>query len=269
MPRLIAAFVALLLALSASPAAASALSDGGGVLKDERFTELGPIVEAAGAAGLRTFDGIAVVEERIDRTSEVLDTYRIRIDVAARTVADANQIIAEQVAGVDELRNEYTAVIDGLDERDRKRLESEADARSGTSAMIRKVASSDWVCPVDGEMEFRDSWGEPRSNGRKHDGVDIVAQSRTPLLAPEAGMVTFRWDMIGGRSFDLVTADGDYYFGTHLRSYGSDGEVEAGEVIGYVGRTGNAVGSHLHFEYHPGGKGNSVNPFFLIDTHCR
>ena len=89
MPRLIAAFVALLLALSASPAAASALPDGGGVLKDERFTELGPIVEAAGAAGLRTFDGIAVVEERIDRTGEVLDTYRIRIDVAARTVADA------------------------------------------------------------------------------------------------------------------------------------------------------------------------------------
>ena len=229
MPRLIAAFVALLLALSASPAAASALSDGGGVLKDERFTELGPIVEAAGAAGLRTFAGIAVVEERIDRTGEVLATY----------------------------------------ERDREPLESEADARSGTSAMIRKVASSDWVCPVDGEMEFRDSWGEPRSNGRKHDGVDIVAQSRTPLLAPEAGMVTFRWDMIGGRSFDLVTADGDYYFGTHLRSYGTEGDVDAGEVIGYVGRTGNAVGSHLHFEYHPGGKGNSVNPFFLIDTHCR
>ena len=183
MSRLVVAFVALLLALSASPAAASALPDGGGVLKDERFTELGPIVEAAGAAGLRTFDGIAVVEERIDRTGEVLDTYRIRIDVAACTVADANQIIAEQVAGVDELRNEYTAVIDGLDERDRKRLESEADARSGTSAMIRKVASSDWVCPVDGEMEFRDSWGEPRSNGRKHDGVDIVVASGTKALA--------------------------------------------------------------------------------------
>lgn len=269
MPRLIVAFAALLFALTTSPAAASALPDGGELPADERFADLRPIVEAAGAAGLRSFDGIAVVEERITRTSEVLDAYRLRLDVAARTVIDANQIIAEQVAGVDELRNEYAAVIDGLGERDRKRLESEADARSGTSAMIRKVASSDWVCPVDGEMEFRDSWGEPRSGGRKHDGVDIVARSRTPLLAPEAGTVTFRWDVIGGRSFELVTPDGDYYFGTHLRSYGTKGEVEAGEVIGYVGRTGNAVGSHLHFEYHPGGRGNSVNPFFLVDTHCR
>ncbi|HJN40107.1 MAG TPA: M23 family metallopeptidase, partial [Chloroflexota bacterium] len=205
----------------------------------------------------------------IASATDVLDGYRIRVAVAARTVAAANQIVAEQVAGADELRDEYAAVIDGLDDRDRERLESEADARSGTSVMIRKAASSDWVCPVDGEMEFSDSWGEPRSGGRKHDGIDIVARSRTPVLAPEAGTVSFRWDSIGGRSFYLVAADGDFYFGTHLRSYGTEGEVEAGEVIGYVGRTGNAVGSHLHFEYHPGGKGNSVNPFFLIDTHCR
>ncbi len=261
MPRLTAAFFALLFALTASPAAAANISGGA------EATQSSPI--AAGAVGHSAFDGISIVEARIARTSDVLDGYRIRVGVAARTVADANRIVAEQVAGADELRDEYAAVIEGLDDSDRSRLESEADARSGTSAMIRKVASSDWVCPVDGEMEFRDTWGEPRSGGRTHDGVDIMARSRTPLLAPEAGTVTFRWDSIGGKSFDLIAADGDYYFGTHLRSFGTEGEVEAGEVIGYVGRTGNAVGNHLHFEYHPGGKGNSVNPFYLIDTHCR
>jgi murein DD-endopeptidase MepM/ murein hydrolase activator NlpD len=261
MPRFTAVFVALLLALSASPAAASAISGGSDSTQ--------PNPAAAGVVGHSAFNGLSIVEAHIASATEVLDGYRIRVAVAARTVAAANQIVAEQVAGADELRDEYAAVVDGLDDRDRERLESEADARSGTSAMIRKAASSDWVCPVDGEMEFRDSWGEPRSGGRTHDGIDIVARSRTPLLAPEAGTVSFRWDSIGGRSFDLVAADGDFYFGTHLRSYGTEGEVEAGEVIGYVGRTGNAVGSHLHFEYHPGGKGNSVNPFFLIDTHCR
>lgn len=252
MPRLTAASVALLLAFAAVPAVAGA---------------------APGAPARGTLqsvaDGLTIVEDRIAATSQVLAAYRLRVDTAAEAVAEANLLVAEQVAGADELRDEYAAVLAGLDERDRDRLEDEADARRGTSTMIRKVADDDWVCPVDGEMSYRDSWGEPRSGGRKHDGIDIVARSRTPVVAPEAGTVTFRWDTIGGRSFDLVTADGDYYFGTHLRSYGTEGEVEAGEVIGYVGRTGNAAGYHLHFEYHPGGKGNSINPFFLVDAHCR
>ena len=185
-------------------------------------------------------------------------------------MAAANQIVAEQVAGADELRDEYAAVIDGLDDRDRERLESEADARSGTS---------------DDDPQGRlVRLGLP---GRRRDGVQRLL-GRTPLRWPHARRHRHRGPLahtaprsrsrhgllpLGlhrrSRSFYLVTADGDFYFGTHLRSYGTEGEVEAGEVIGYMGRTGNAVGSHLHFEYHPGGKGNSVNPFFLIDTHCR
>ena len=214
-------------------------------------------------------EGVATVEIRITKTSELFGGYKNRIDETVRPIAEANQLLAEQLNNAAGVRHEHEKVLAGLDARDRSRLEDEEEVRRSTSNMIRKIASSHWVCPVDGEMQFRDSWGEPRSGGRVHDGVDIVARSRTPVLAPEAGIVKFRWDLIGGRSFDLFTWDGDYYFGTHLRSYGTGGLVEAGEVIGYVGQTGNARGYHLHFEYHPGGKGNSVNPYFLVHTHCR
>jgi murein DD-endopeptidase MepM/ murein hydrolase activator NlpD len=98
--------------------------------------------------------------------------------------------------------------------------------------------------------------------------VDLVGKRHDPILAPVAGAVSYRWDSVGGRSFDLVAADGDYYYGAHLSAYGREGEVEAGDVIGYMGDSGNAQGVHLHFEYHPGGAQNAVNPYPLTDAHC-
>ncbi|MCP4224551.1 MAG: M23 family metallopeptidase, partial [Actinomycetia bacterium] len=69
----------------------------------------------------------------------------------------------------------------------------------------------------------------------------------------------------GGRSYRLYGDDGNYFYGTHMSAYGKEGQVNAGEVIGYVGDSGNASGiPHLHFEIHPGGRGDPINPF--IDT---
>jgi murein DD-endopeptidase MepM/ murein hydrolase activator NlpD len=119
------------------------------------------------------------------------------------------------------------------------------------------------TCPIKGPHQFIDSWGFARSGGRRHKGVDLLAKTGTPIVAPVDGVVSYRSNSVGGRSFHLTDEFGNYYYGTHMSGYGDvDGEVRAGQVIGYVGDDGNAAGiPHLHFEIHPGGRSNPINPF--------
>ncbi len=147
------------------------------------------------------------------------------------------------------------------------------------TARIESVSESVWAqslgykqgaylrtCPLDGPHSFIDSWGFARSGGRRHKGVDMIANRGVPIVAPVTGTVSFRSNRVGGRSFHLFDDKGNYFYGTHLSAYGDvEGEVRAGQIIGYVGDDGNAAGiPHLHFEIHAGGRGNQINPF--IDT---
>ena len=121
-------------------------------------------------------------------------------------------------------------------------------------------------------MCIRDStWGAVRSGGRTHQGVDILASSGTALFAVQTGTITRkRADSSGslaGNALWLTAPDGTYFFYAHLSGF-ADGIVEgsavnAGDVIGYVGATGNASIPHLHFEIHPGG-GAAVNPYPFV-----
>ena len=101
----------------------------------------------------------------------------------------------------------------------------------------------------------------PRSGGRSHEGVDMLGSMGTPLVAVVSGSVLFKQTPLGGNSVWLSGSDGNRYFYAHLRGFaGSSRSVSQGEVIGYMGATGNANGTvHLHFEVHPGG-GASVDP---------
>ncbi len=118
----------------------------------------------------------------------------------------------------------------------------------------------DMVCPI-AASAYGDTWGAPRSGGRRHQGVDMLASTGTELYAATGGSVRFSTNSLGGNAVWLTGNNGNAYYYAHLDSYVGDSRgVSAGELIGYVGDTGNARGTpHLHFEVHPGG-GPAVNP---------
>jgi len=117
-----------------------------------------------------------------------------------------------------------------------------------------------FLFPVEGPTRFVDSFGDVRMSGTAeqhwHEGCDVMAQAGTPLIAVEDGVLTKYGggDPLGGRSLVLTGASGYWYYYAHLRGFVptlKQGDVViAGEVIGYVGSTGDAVASHLHFEVH-------------------
>lgn len=135
-------------------------------------------------------------------------------------------------------------------------------------------SSGGQVCPVNGAVSFTDTWGAPRSGGRTHQGVDMIAARGTPLVAIEAGTVSrISTSSLGGLTLWIAGSSGDSFYYAHLDGYAaglSTGQsVSAGTLVGYVGNTGNAQYTvpHLHFEWHPGG-GSAVNPYPLVAGLC-
>jgi murein DD-endopeptidase MepM/ murein hydrolase activator NlpD len=116
---------------------------------------------------------------------------------------------------------------------------------------------------------FSDTIGAPRSGGRAHQGVDMMAGYGTPVYAVVSGSASHTSSGLGGNQIWLAGSDGNKYFYAHLQAYvGGGGAVNAGDMIGKVGDTGNAKGTpHLHFEIHPGG-GAAVDPYPTVRAHC-
>ncbi|MBM2823103.1 MAG: family metallopeptidase [Thermoleophilia bacterium] len=116
-----------------------------------------------------------------------------------------------------------------------------------------------YVFPVYGTASFGDSFGGPRPNvpGGWHHGEDIFAPAGTPLLAVAEGTLhTIGFNKLGGYRLWLRDTAGNEFYYAHLSAYSplavEGRRVEAGDVIGFVGDTGDAGGTpHLHFEIHP------------------
>ncbi|WP_164073940.1 M23 family metallopeptidase [Stenotrophomonas maltophilia] len=138
------------------------------------------------------------------------------------------------------------------------------------------------LLPVQGiqASQLRDTFTDARSEGRVHDAIDIMADAGTPVLAVADGTVEKLFDSErGGLTIYQFEPSGRWcYYYAHLQRY-ADGLAEKqvikrGEVIGYVGSTGNASADapHLHFEVHVLGpekqwwKGESINPYPLLQA---
>ena len=131
------------------------------------------------------------------------------------------------------------------------------------------------VFPVQGPHSYVDSFGWPRSGGRTHKGCDIMAARWTPTVACANGIITSVDridDGLGGITLHLRGSNGAVYYYAHLAGIASGISagtwVSAGQVIGYVGNTGNAAGGacHLHFEIRPNGS-TAVNPYATLRAY--
>jgi LysM repeat protein len=127
-----------------------------------------------------------------------------------------------------------------------------------------------WICPVQGKHNFTDTWGAPREGGMRHLGTDVFAARGTPVVAPVSGTLRLVQGAIGGNAFYIDGDDGNTYYGAHLDAYrAAPGRIDAGNLVGIVGNTGDArtTPTHLHFELKPGG-GPSVDSYYTLKKWC-
>src|SRR6266513_2496526 len=123
-----------------------------------------------------------------------------------------------------------------------------------------ELTAGPYVFPVYGPHDFGDSFGAFRGDvpGNWHHGDDIFAPLGAPVLACADGTVfSVGWNDVGGNRIWLRDGQGNEFYYAHLSAYSpaarNGNHVKAGEVIGFVGNTGDAEGTpyHLHFEVHP------------------
>lgn len=125
-----------------------------------------------------------------------------------------------------------------------------------------KLTAGGYVFPVYGPSSFVDTFGGPRSDvsGGWHHGADIFAPLGAPILSVASGTVfSVGWNKIGGNRLWLRDGQGNLFYYAHLSAFTplavNGSKVNAGDVLGFVGNTGDAQGTptHLHFEIHPVG----------------
>ncbi|HEY0514266.1 MAG TPA: M23 family metallopeptidase [Thermoanaerobaculia bacterium] len=125
--------------------------------------------------------------------------------------------------------------------------------------------------PVDGvtAAKLQNTWGFARDGGRHHKGIDIFAPRNTPVRSVTAGLVEIKGMRGLGGQVVTITGPGGYrFYYAHLEDFGPQAVgdwVEPGEIIGYVGNSGNAAisSTHLHYGiYTP--SGDAINPYPLL-----
>jgi murein DD-endopeptidase MepM/ murein hydrolase activator NlpD len=246
-------------------------------------------------------DQLSAFRKELDRQTQALGDA---LDEQVSLTGDLEEKASELQAQLVDAQNVYEDLVAQQqreeeerrrrEEEERRRKEAEEAARAATSTTsgpsgtttdpttdpgptttttTPSVPDAGGVCPVAGAVTFSDTWGAPRSGGRTHKGVDMIAARGTPAVAPYSGTI-YRTSnsTLGGQSVYFTSDAGDLYYYAHLDAYGdiSRGQhVSAGYVVGYVGSTGNAPDwlPHLHWEYHPGG-GSAVDPYPLAKKLC-
>jgi murein DD-endopeptidase MepM/ murein hydrolase activator NlpD len=112
---------------------------------------------------------------------------------------------------------------------------------------------------------FTDSWGNPRSSGRRHQGIDIFVPRDTPVLTTTSGLVLrVGTNTLGGQVVWILGPGLERHYYAHLSRHGAfrpGDRVEPGDIIGFAGNTGNARGGPVHLHYGIYRAGAAENPY--------
>jgi len=207
---------------------------------------------------------VAVQSERLRRT-------RARLQQEAQTQAQAAAQLQTQRVALDSNVNALQSTVNDLYRKYQSQLQQAQLGlpASGSGGSVPVSGSGDiQTCPVHGAVSFVDSFGWPRPGGRIHEGIDMLAAYGTPIVAVHDGTAVRAPNALGGNAVILYHDGGSTFtYYAHMSSYGAEGHVTAGTVIGYVGSTGDTNVNHCHFEYHPGG-GAAVDPYQLLLAVC-
>ena len=211
------------------------------------------------------------VIDQLRATRQDLDVERAKAEAARKVAAERREVAKQQLAAVKKNLADKARVEAALDARI-KQVSAEVDALAKEDASLRAVISQESARAA-AQRASRSAGGAPTARvsgagmrwpvngtvtseygarwGRLHAGIDIGAPNGTPIRAAKAGTVILAGSH-GGYGLAVVIDHGGglttlYAHQSRLGS-SSGQDVEAGEVIGYVGSTGNSTGNHLHFE---------------------
>jgi murein DD-endopeptidase MepM/ murein hydrolase activator NlpD len=231
------------------------------------FVDSGPIGERAAAFAFEAAAG-QTLELTLERETEDLDGAQGRVYVEVFRVIDLlghalRQRLAALTPTQGTLRTRlpsdgaYSVLVQPEDNATSYRLTIELAAALPFPVVGAKVDA------------IRSTFGASRDAGRRpHQGIDIYANRLTPVLAVAAGTAMPRTDQLGGNAVWLNTPGISYYYAHLDRIAVRDGQrVRAGDILGYIGNTGNAGDSpaHLHFGVYRWGK-QPVDPLPLLTS---
>jgi len=191
------------------------------------------------------------------------------------TVASTNAK-AERAAAVSR-DSRRDALEDATSEKLQAAAEAQAEERNAELVKLAKSAEKQaakialnlWRLPLS-SYRITATFGETSGLwANTHTGLDFSAPSGTPVMSVTNGVVTaVGYEGSYGNQVIVTTDDGEELWYCHLTAFAvSVGDtVRSGEVLGYVGSTGNSTGPHLHLEVHPGA-GDPVDPYYALVAH--
>lgn len=232
-----------------------------------------PILVGVAALAISTGGAVSVADTGLVGTADSSDRVpytQANALSGAAGIARVSSVAERQAAVSRDSRRD--ALKDAVDDDLSEAAEAQNEQRNvalqqlakQAESQAAKIAENAWVLPLT-SYRLTNTFGMARSyySSGYHTGLDFAAPSGTPIMSIANGVVTeVGYDGSYGNKVVVTLEDGTELWFAHMSAFGtSAGEtVRAGEVIGYVGSTGNSTGPHVHVEVRPGA-GDPVDPY--------